>query len=432
MKPPSARKKRGAWHVAKLGRVKVPVYKRQTPLGNPAYMVANYSNGKRRFDSYADPDEAQQAAAKLARQLSEQDVLTASMTREQSIEYASTVQILKPLGITLPAAASAVAEALKVVAGLADIQVALRFYAARRKQTTAKRVVRVVAELLKVKKARQASARYLTDLRFRLKPFASDFKRDIGNVTTADIQEWMDGKKKLSSQSYENNRRVLHLLFKFAVARGYASDNPVGGVEKVKVRNGEIQIFTPLEITRLLAAASPEFLPVLAIGAFAGLRSAEIERLEWSDIHLTERHIVVGKDKAKTASRRIVPISDNLAAWLATYSEKQGKVWQGQRDALYKAMVDTAAATRVEADTDKGIKAQSPVAWKANGLRHSFASYRFAQIADAGRVAAELGNSAAVVHRHYRELVTPKDAVKWFAVTPEDAPVNVVTIAGRA
>jgi len=32
-------------------------------------------------------------------------------------------------------------------------------------------------------------------------------------------------------------------------------------------------------IARLLAAATPDFLPSLAIGAFAGLRSAEIERL---------------------------------------------------------------------------------------------------------------------------------------------------------
>ena len=56
--------------------------------------------------------------------------------------------------------------------------------------------------------------------------------------------------------------------------------------------------------------------------------------------------------------------------------------------------------------------------WKSNGLRHSFASYRFAQIGDAGRVAGECGNSAAVIHKHYRELVRPADAVKWFAVAP--------------
>ena len=50
---------------------------------------------------------------------------------------------------------------------------------------------------------------------------------------------------------------------------------------------------------------------------------------------------------------------------------------------------------------------------------------------DAGRVAGELGNSAKVVHRHYRELVNPADAVRWFNVNPEN-PANVVTMATAA
>ncbi len=55
--------------------------------------------------------------------------------------------------------------------------------------------------------------------------------------------------------------------------------------------------------------------------------------------------------------------------------------------------------------------------------------YRFAQTGDAGRVAGECGNSAAVIHRHYRELVKPADAQRWFAVKPADSPANVVTLA---
>lgn len=64
-------------------------------------------------------------------------------------------------------------------------------------------------------------------------------------------------------------------------------------------------------------------------------------------------------------------------------------------------------------------------------MRHSYASYRFAQIGDAGRVAGECGNSAAVIHRHYRELVKPSDAVKWFAVSPKQ-PENVVAIGAES
>ena len=167
------------------------------------------------------------------------------------------------------------------------------------------------------------------------------------------------------------------------------------------------------------------------MGAFAGLRSAEIERLEWSDIDLAGRHIVIGASKAKTASRRVVPITDNLAAWLAAYAGMQGNVWMGGHDEFYEVQQETAAATEVKADPEKGIKGEKPVKWKANALRHSYASYRFAQTGDAGRVAGELGNSASVVHRHYRELVKPADAERWFAVKPE-GPANVLALPAAA
>jgi hypothetical protein len=51
----------------------------------------------------------------------------------------------------------------------------------------------------------------------------------------------------------------------------------------------------------------------------------------------------------------------------------------------------------------------------------------YAMIADAGRVAAEMGNSATVIFARYRELVKPADAGRWFAVKPE-APANVLTM----
>ena len=87
-----------------------------------------------------------------------------------------------------------------------------------------------------------------------------------------------DEGKALSPQSYKNYRTVLHTLFEFAVARGYAADNPVEGVEKLKVRNGDVEIFTPVEIARLLAAAQ-ELVPRLpALPCRWRVRGAENRR----------------------------------------------------------------------------------------------------------------------------------------------------------
>jgi len=48
-----------------------------------------------------------------------------------------------------------------------------------------------------------------------------------------------------------------------------------------------------------------------------------------------------------------------------------------------------------------------------------YASYRLAKCKSAAQVALEMGNSPAMVFRHYREIVTPADAKKWWNIAPE-------------
>jgi len=433
MKPTSSRKtKQGeSWpRPVKHGAVTIKVYRRVTPSGFNNYMIADWSSGTRKFISFSDESAALTEAASMARKQSEFGTMAQQITTAQAADYVNAVHELKPFNVTLPQAVSTITRALEPGESLNVIAKAVEFWRQRHRKVTNKRVAEVVTELLKIKKSRGASARYLNDLDCRLGTFAKSFQTDVASVTTAEVQAWLDGLN-LSAQSVTNFRRVVCLLFSFAIARGYAVDNPVAGVEKVKVNGGEIEIYTPAEIQRLLAAASPEFMPCIALGAFAGVRSAEIERLEWSDIHLAEKLIVISADNAKTASRRIVPVSDNLARWLAPYSEMTGKVWKGSSIGFYKAEQKASADTEIKANNDKGFKPQKPVKWKANGLRHSCASYMFALSNDAGRIAGFLGNSAAVIHRHYRELVRPADAVKWFAISPEQA-ANVLPMQQAA
>jgi integrase len=134
--------------------------------------------------------------------------------------------------------------------------------------------------------------------------------------------------------------------------------------------------------------------------------------LDWSEIDLKRGWITVGSAKSKTGSRRMVAIAPNLAAWLAPHARPVGPVWSGSHEQYYGAQQATALAAGIQ--------------WKSNALRHSYASYRCAQTGDAGKVAGELGNSAAVVHRHYRELVTPDQAEAWFGIRPVSSNSNVI------
>jgi integrase len=150
----------------------------------------------------------------------------------------------------------------------------------------------------------------------------------------------------------------------------------------------------------LLTKADHTLRPFLALGAFAGLRMAEMQRLDWKDIDLDRGFVTVDASKAKTRQRRLVPISDNLKLWLMPCRQASGPVCLHQRPQIAAARLCDVSA------------------WQENGLRHSFISYRLAILHDTARVALEAGNSPEVIFGHYRELVTPETAKLWFDVKP--------------
>jgi integrase len=261
----------------------------------------------------------------------------------------------------------------------------------------------LISELLKARTDDGLSARYLADLRTRLARFADAFgERIISTVAPAEIDKWL---RLLGVGSVTRNtfRRRLAVLFNFARRRGYLSKNPIADVERVKECSGEIEILTVAETTRLFECANFETLPYWTIGAFAGLRRAEIERLEWSEIDFDGGFIEVKAAKAKTASRRLVPIQENLRAWLAPYRIYTGYVCPPN---LQKKINDDRDYARLRSN------------WPQNALRHSFGSYHLARFHDAARLALEMGNSPAMIFKHYRELVKPKDAVRYWEIMP--------------
>jgi hypothetical protein len=97
-----------------------------------------------------------------------------------------------------------------------------------------------------------------------------------------------------------------------------------------------------------------------------------------------------------------VPLNDALRSWLLPYRQDNGSItdYADPRAALNRVLSGTA------------------VLLQDNGFRHSYITYRVAQISDTARVALEAGNSPDVIFAHYRELVGPDDAAAWFGTLP--------------
>jgi integrase len=275
-------------------------------------------------------------------------------------------------------------------------------------------VTQLTNEILEAKRRDGRSEVYLRDLRYRLKRFVQDFgSRPIAGITVDELDNWLRALP-YSPQSRTNYRTIIGLLFSYAESRGIVDRNLISRTAKPKLVEGPPEIFTVDELRALLESAirvASDVVPMLAIGALAGLREAEIQRLDWSEVDLARGHIDVKAAKAKSARRRIVPIQPNLAAWLRPYAMMKDRV------------VPTGARRKL----DRVRKAAGLARWPTNGLRHSFASYRLAAIHDAPRVSAELGHtSPQMLYSTYRELVLPEEAQRYWMIEPQPADAGKV------
>lgn len=168
------------------------------------------------------------------------------------------------------------------------------------------------------------------------------------------------------------------------------------------------------------------------LGAFAGIRDAEIARMTWDMVDIKGGYVKIGVNVAKTNSRRIIPMAENLRAWLAPYAKYNGPI-RGRASEV-RAYMEDARDKALAKLRGEEIEAPGLAEWPHNALRHSFASYRMALVANAAQVAEECGHSVQIMKVHYRELVTKDDAERWFSVAPSSEGVNIVqfrTVAQR-
>jgi integrase len=275
----------------------------------------------------------------------------------------------------------------------------------------------LVEELVAAKQKDGASKRHLDDLRSRLNIFAEAFdERMVATITTKEIDDWLRGLK-VSAVTRNHYRRLIVLAFNFAIAGGYATDNPAAKTAKATPVDKPPGILTVQQTARLLDAASLAVLPYITIGAFAGLRRAEIERLDWSNVHFDDNLIEVTAAKSKTARRRFVKIQPNLREWLLPVRKHSGKVTSEE----FRKQFD-------QARTSAGI-----TDWPDNALRHSFASYHLAHFNNSAALALEMGHTdSGMIFSNYRQLVRPKDAERYWNIRPAAKGKKVVPFAAHA
>lgn len=265
-------------------------------------------------------------------------------------------------------------------------------------------VATIVDQLLRAKRADGFSSRYRETIRSHLRRFADCFQGTIDSITASQIESWLR-LQPVGPRTRNNMRGSIVTLFRFARKQGYLpKTDPTEADDLAKAREpgGTIGILKPEQLEHVILRAPEKIALFLSIGAFTGMRSSEILRLEWADFNFDRRFIVVAAEKTKTATRRLVPIQDNLSLWLQPYFSSVGRLFMTRRDAANA--IQFAKSCQID--------------WPNNALRHSYATYRLAATADAARVALEMGNSPQKLITTYRELADETEARVWFSIVP--------------
>jgi integrase len=382
------------------GKQTVKLY-RSVNRGKPMYQLSYYFGGRRVQKNFANKWDAKRIASIILNSLSIAAVTVDDLTAAELESFVAARRALAPnyaLHVAVEEHAYAVAKLDR-----ATLREAVEFFCRHNRADMPRLTLLEIAEqFAKSREQSGLSSQYVSACRKAIKDLAMAFPdRTLSDLKTTELDAWL-GSLAHGAKTKNYIRCLLRTCGHWAEGHGYLIKNtsPFPAMVRYKETKGSVPIFTPAQIASLLTKAHASLRPFLALGAFAGLRSAELQRLDWSEINLERNFVTVAASKSKTQQRRVVPISENLKLWLLPARQLSGAVCRHRRPQM-------AAARLCEG-----------FAWQDNGLRHSFISYRLAILEDTARVALEAGNSPQMIFTHYRELVAPEVAKAWFEVKP--------------
>jgi integrase len=344
-------------------------------------------NGRRIRKQFAAKDEAVTFAQQARAARESEGAAAFVVPLEVRAEAARCTELLTPHGVTLTEA----------------VRYYLEHFVDLR---SAPRDAEIFTRLLEDVKSAGRWERTVRGLRNFLDRFSHEFgDRLLADITLEELQRHCCPPK-LAPRSRFNQLRMATQLYNYAITNGWADDNLAKRIVRPTREQKEPGMLTVDQVQRLLQHAD-EFglLPYMALGLFAGIRTAELMRLDWTAIKFEERMIVIGADVAKTRSRRVIPVNDTLAAWLALSVRPRGAIVD--RKTFPKRFPQLKRAAGIDR-------------WPPNALRHSYASYHLAAFENPAQTVHYMGHvgGTEMLHSHYKGLVSRTEAEKFWALGP--------------
>jgi integrase len=268
------------------------------------------------------------------------------------------------------------------------------------------------------------SAKYRQEIRHARASFKNLWETLVSDIRPEDLEAVLD---RLSPSSRNAKMRRLRSVFNLCIRRGWLASNPIAKIDFSEIEAREVEVFPVKTIEKLLKHAlrnDLEFLPYRVFTFFCGIRpEGELERLEWSDVRITEKTVVLRAEITKTKRKRFVDLSNNTIEWLNEYQLRGG-----QMTGLVAPWTHQVRRKKHRSSyKDCGIEK-----WIQQGARHSYCSYWLAKNKDANKFVLQSGHTDAdTMWRRYHQGVTDKEAKAFWAIRPpkRGGPKNIIRMA---
>ena len=149
-------------------------------------------------------------------------------------------------------------------------------------------------------------------------------KRDITNITAADISKFRDKlAERVTPGTVNVAVKILRSAFAQARRDGLVDVNEAERVSILKRRTRfERRPFTLPELKRIIEVANDEWRGMVMFGLYTGQRLGDIATLTWQNLDLqrAELRLVTGK----TGRRQIIPLAPPLLSFIESLPPGQG------------------------------------------------------------------------------------------------------------
>lgn len=177
---------------------------------------------------------------------------------------------------------------------------------------------------LEAKSELSSSTRRMYELVTRL------FMEHAGDVpmlklSSSDVQSFLEAGD-LSTTSKHTYKRHLKAFFRFCKEWGWVKTDATDGVSLKRKPEKTVKAFTRGEVDKLIEKAEGYLGPLIILATRTGLRRSELSRLQWQDVDLDGRSLLV-RGQTKSGKERRVPLSMDALCALGALDHRHGYVF---------------------------------------------------------------------------------------------------------